>query len=570
MFDETSDVQMRSLLNIFLNVLFRDGKFKTLTLTLSELEANDADTVYNKLLEILASNNVALNFLIGICSDGCSVMLGKYKGVCTRLRLAVQNFREGIRKTIMDSDVSRTMRSFHPSMGIFVVHCVCHRFALILHDAIQSEYVCSEFIRLLEALYSYFGRSPRRKLALRKVVKEKNDELRKNVKENFAALPDPDDALHNVFKVLCEKHRLPPRIVLTRWLCCREAVHTVIVGRDSYCVYFAEESARLEGDEHAKAHQISAWLQNNVIFAWAYFLEDVIPILTSMNLLFQASLPLPHLLFDSVESAKAAMRTMCGQTPRDDIMPNNEVGEDTLFGAFAEDFIRRNTRGRTYTHGSPLTTSEVLGLKKKWNSCLSYMHDELDDRFPHDSMEVYELLKVVDPVISHSALVHHEVAGMLKISAVTKLLHIFELPLYGILAAEVVLNSFTMYLSSTVAKSTYRAIYKLQDGKRPAPIIIYDFYSQLLHHREMRDWALFALFLLLFPTGNAISERGFSALNATNTKGRYSLSVQQAMATMIISFNGPNYKEFKEVLDRESKVGGKNWWGYVPPTNYSR
>ena len=57
MFDETTDVQMRSLLNLFTNVLFKNGKFKTLTLTLSELEANDAGCVYKKILTTLASTS---------------------------------------------------------------------------------------------------------------------------------------------------------------------------------------------------------------------------------------------------------------------------------------------------------------------------------------------------------------------------------------------------------------------------------------------------------------------------------------------------------------------------------
>ncbi len=59
------------------------------------------------------------------------------------------------------------------------------------------------------------------------------------------------------------------------------------------------------------------------------------------------------------------------------------------------------------------------------------MHHELNNRFPHDSMEVYELLKVVNPSISHSTLVHAEVAGIPKAEAVKTLLHIFELPLHG-------------------------------------------------------------------------------------------------------------------------------------------
>ena len=101
-------------------------------------------------------------------------------------------------------------------------------------------------------------------------------------------------------------------------------------------------------------------------------------------------------------------------------------------------------------------------------------------------------------------------------------------------------------------------------------MVIYKFYAELLCHRELRDWALFALFLLIFPTGNAISERGFSALNATATKGRYQLSVKEALNTMIISFNGPTYEAFRMALDEQSLAEGKNWWGFVAPANFTR
>jgi hypothetical protein len=100
MFDETSDVQMRSLLNVFMNILFTDGTFQTITLTLRELDANDADTVYKKLVDVLTENDVDMQLITGICSDGCSVMLGKWKGVCTCLRKAIQHLRKGILRTL--------------------------------------------------------------------------------------------------------------------------------------------------------------------------------------------------------------------------------------------------------------------------------------------------------------------------------------------------------------------------------------------------------------------------------------------------------------------------------------
>jgi len=97
------------------------------------------------------------------------------------------------------------------------------------------------------------------------------------------------------------------------------------------------------------------------------------------------------------------------------------------------------------------------------------MHHELDDRFPHDSMEVYELLKVVNPSISHSALVHAEVAGIPKAEAVKTLLHIFELPLHGYLVSETVMNSFASYLTSVVARDKFKAMNVKTKGKFPPP-----------------------------------------------------------------------------------------------------
>jgi hypothetical protein len=45
----------------------------------------------------------------------------------------------------------------------------------------------------------------------------------------------------------------------------------------------------------------------------------------------------------------------------------------------------------------------------------------------------------------------------------------------------------------------------------------------------MKPWALFALFVLVFPTGNAISERGFSAMGAGHSKQRSELGHAHAV-----------------------------------------
>ena len=94
-----------------------------------------------------------------------------------------------------------------------------------------------------------------------------------------------------------------------------------------------------------------------------------------------------------------------------------------------------------------------------------------------------------------------------------------------------------------------REIYSVDPMSNPAKI--YKFYYACISQKELRPWVFFCLFLLTFPTGNAISERGFSAMGASKTKGRSELTVKQVLAHMMIGFNGPSIKEFAAMVERE-------------------
>ncbi len=105
--------------------------------------------------------------------------------------------------------------------------------------------------------------------------------------------------------VLEERHKLPRRIVLTRWLSCAEAVRVVLNSRRVYINFFSNENNDL-------ADNILEQLEDSAVIAWYACLQDVIPILTRMNILFQSSLPLPHLLlvYSRICSAKATLINM--------------------------------------------------------------------------------------------------------------------------------------------------------------------------------------------------------------------------------------------------------------------
>jgi hypothetical protein len=62
-------------------------------------------------------------------------------------------------------------------------------------------------------------------------------------------------------------------------------------------------------------------------------------------------------------------------------------------------------------------------------------------------------------------------------------------------------------------------------------------------------WAFACLFLLIFPTGNAIAERGFSAMGAVHSTLRSEMGHEQVWAHMIVYFNGPKLLEYANKIN---------------------
>ncbi len=98
------------------------------------------------LIKVLNAYHVPMDKVIGICSGGASTMQGIHKGVCTQLAKHIRQLRQVYMLDIIARDNTRDINSFHDSRGIFVVHCVCHRLALVLTDAINGSRSCAKVI----------------------------------------------------------------------------------------------------------------------------------------------------------------------------------------------------------------------------------------------------------------------------------------------------------------------------------------------------------------------------------------------------------------------------------------
>ncbi len=229
------------------------------------------------LLEVLVKFCVPLHRVIGICSDGAATMQGCHKDVCTRLANHIRELREEVMHDIVtnSTDQRRPLNSFHPKRGIDVIHCVCHRLALILSDAIKGTkaydpVIPDAVINLLNWLHTYFAKSPKRKNALRKLIDNKNRNLREERVRGegegrrfplpLMTVRNPDDDLEEVLKVLEERHKLPRRVVLTRWLSSADAVKVALTSRDTYTQFFRLNNRKRQKESVSSLKTIQSWL----------------------------------------------------------------------------------------------------------------------------------------------------------------------------------------------------------------------------------------------------------------------------------------------------------------------
>ncbi len=80
-----------------------------------------------------------------------------------------------------------------------------------------------------------------------------------------------------------------------------DAVRVVFSCRDVYTEFFLNETS--DG-----ASVIVEWLEDSTVMAWFACMQDVLPVLTGLNILFQVSKPLPHLLSSKITTAKSTLR----------------------------------------------------------------------------------------------------------------------------------------------------------------------------------------------------------------------------------------------------------------------
>ncbi len=100
-----------------------------------------------------------------------------------------------------------------------------------------------DVVNLMTMLYNYFARSPARKKAMREYIAVLNrDKNEASTTRPGVAVQNPVAELDHIMTILEERHKLPRRIVLTRWLSCAGAVRVILNCRDVYTNFFSNET----------------------------------------------------------------------------------------------------------------------------------------------------------------------------------------------------------------------------------------------------------------------------------------------------------------------------------------
>ncbi|XP_069110144.1 zinc finger protein 862-like [Argopecten irradians] len=141
--DETTDIAVLKQMTVMARFMTPEMKVRTAFLGLVDLPDGKADTIMAALETFFRENELPLNKLIGMGSDGASVMVGRKTGVATQL------------KTVNPELIN--------------IHCVAHRLALASAQATDNIPYLRKFKDIMQQLFRFYQNSAVRMSGLKEI-----------------------------------------------------------------------------------------------------------------------------------------------------------------------------------------------------------------------------------------------------------------------------------------------------------------------------------------------------------------------------------------------------------------
>ncbi|XP_067657737.1 uncharacterized protein C17orf113-like [Haliotis asinina] len=227
--DETVNITVEKKLIMFLKIQ-NNGKTDTVFLGNFSVHSGTAECITEKVKEVLSEWNISLEQLVGLGSDGASVMTGRRAGVGVRLQ---------------------------PESPFLVhVHCVAHRVALASADAAKVSKYVAEYRKTLNEIYKLYEYSATRYNRLRELseILEESD---------FASVIQPTSV---------------------RWLSVGRAVKST---RETWPALVMEIEEEASERKNAVASSIVKKIKTYTFIGMTYVLSDTLHFMDKLVCLFQ-------------------------------------------------------------------------------------------------------------------------------------------------------------------------------------------------------------------------------------------------------------------------------------------
>lgn len=241
--DEVTDITVSSQLISFIQFWDQENSSVTTMFLSSQNALEDfascnSEAITELVKKNLAACNLDINKLMGLSTDGASVMVGKNNGVAAKLR--------------------------QRNSKLLNMHCVCHRLALACTDTCQELKYIREVEDVLRQLWYYFHNSPKRMACFLKCQIELR-KVRLNHTEKTKKL------LAKRLKKACQ----------TRWLSFDASVTAALQSYEAILL-------SLQEIDDATAIGLISKLKQVKFIGALYILNAILPVLASLSRQFQA------------------------------------------------------------------------------------------------------------------------------------------------------------------------------------------------------------------------------------------------------------------------------------------
>ncbi|KAM4590951.1 zinc finger protein 862-like [Odontesthes bonariensis] len=226
--DETVNITVNKKLIVYLKFENR-GKAETVFLGNYTIQSGMARSIYSNVVDALKERGLDIRRVIGLGSDGASVMMGCHSGVGALLK--------------------------QESAFAVQVHCIAHRVALAASDASKAVQMVAHYKRTVNSVYSFYKHSATRTNRLRELSATLTDEDMTSLKQQCAV----------------------------RWLSLGKAVSAVKKNWPALIMELSEEAANGNAQSQGLLNQIRSYK----FIALTHTLSDVLPVMDKLNLCFQ-------------------------------------------------------------------------------------------------------------------------------------------------------------------------------------------------------------------------------------------------------------------------------------------